>query len=867
VSNTNRHITPPQLPLSFFRWFCRPEIVEDIEGDLMEKFNINAQELGIRKARWKFNQQILSLFRPGIIRSLSIPNYENHFIMLRHNLRIAWRNSKRDKSTFIINLTGLSAGLACALLIFLWVNDELKVDRFLKEHDRIYQVMENVQQDQRIITRRTTAGPTAKALKEEIPEVEMAVTATHDRIGTYTLSDQDRNLKARGLYASTDYFRLFSYQMVEGNRDQVLADKKSIVISESIASSLFGTTENVVGKIIEWQHEKQYQVSGIFRDLTGLSSVQFDFVLTFEGFLDDNPWVTNWFNTAPQTFVLLREGTDIQKLNDRLENFVIEKTNGAAGHRKPFVTRYSDAYLYSHYENGVQSGGRIEYVKLFSVIAIFILIIACINFMNLSTARASRRIKEIGIKKTLGARRTSLIGQYLSESTLLAYFSLMIALGLVLLFLPRFNIITGKSLQLDLNPQLILSLLTITLLVGIFAGSYPALYLSGFKPVRVLKGKLQHFMGETWARRGLVVFQFVISIILISAVWVVYRQMTFIQTKNLGYQKDHIVMLDREGKIRESQESFLAALQNLPGVVKASAIGHNMAGHNSGTYGIEWPGKNPEDRTEFERVPVDYGMIELLGIDMVEGRSFSKEFKSDTGKIIFNQAAIEYMGISEPIGKKVKLWGREMEIAGVTNSFHFESFHEQIKPLFMWLEPAYTSNILIKIAAGREKETIANIQQFYQEFNPGFPFNYRFLDEGYQTLYQAEQKVSTLSKYFAGLAILISCLGLIGLSVFTAERRQKEIGIRKILGSGELNIVYLLSGDFTRMVMIAVLMALPVSYYLTTRWLDGFAFRIGLSWWNFLGAGALALLIAWVTISVQTFRAARINPIECLRNE
>jgi predicted permease len=787
--------------------------------------------------------------------------------MFRHNLLIAWRNSKKDKSTFFINLTGLAAGLTCAILIFLWVNDELKIDRFFEDSDRIYQVMENVQQDQGVITRQSTAGPTAKALEEEIPEVEIAVTTTHARIGSYTLSDQDRNLKARGLYASAGFFQLFSYEILEGQKDQVLTDKKSIVISESIARALFGTVENVVGKIIEWQHKKQYQVSGIFKDLPSASSAQFDFVLTFEAFTDDNQWLTNWFNTAPQTFVLLQEGTDIQQLNDRLENFVIEKTNGAADHRKPFVTRYSDAYLYSFYENGQQSGGRIEYVKLFSIIAIFILIIACINFMNLSTARASRRIKEIGIKKTLGANRSSLIGQYLSESTLMSFLSVIVAIGLVFLLLPGFNDITGKILRIDFNSRLILTLLAIILLVGITAGSYPALYLSGFKPVKVLKGKLQHFMGETWARKGLVVFQFTLSIILISAVWVVYRQMAYIQTKNLGYEKDHIVMLDREGKIRESQETFLAALQNLPGVVDASAIGHNMSGHNGGTYGIEWPGKNPEDRTEFERVPVDFGMIELLGIDMVEGRTFSREFKSDTGKIIFNEAAIEYMGISEPIGKKVKLWGREMEIAGVTSNFHFESFHEQIKPLFMWLAPDNASNIMIKIAAGQEKETISKIQQFYQEFNPGFPFNYKFLDDEYQTLYLAEQKVSVLSKYFAGLAILISCLGLFGLSIFTAERRQKEIGIRKVLGSGELNIVFLLSGDFTRMVLIAILIALPVSYYLTMQWLESFAFGVDLSWWNFLGAGALALLIAWVTISVQTFKAARVNPIECLRNE
>ncbi|MBK5279691.1 MAG: ABC transporter permease, partial [Bacteroidia bacterium] len=347
-------------------------------------------------------------------------------------------------------------------------------------------------------------------------------------------------------------------------------------------------------------------------------------------------------------------------------------------------------------------------------------------------------------------------------------------------------------------------------------------YLSKFSPAMVLKGKLNNFMGEVWARKGLVVFQFTLSIILIVSVWVVYQQIEFIQTQNLGYDKDNILILGSEGKVGEQNETFISEIKNIPGVVAVSSSGHDMTGHNGGTYGIEWPGKDPEDRTEFERMPANYGLIEMLGIQMKEGRSFSQDFY-DSSSIVFNEAAIKFMGFTDPIGKKIKLWGRDMQIVGVTKDFHFDSFREKVKPAFFWMS-SYSGNIMIKIEGGKEQEVIAQLQQFYKGFNPGFPLEFRFLDEDYQSLYSAEQRVSTLSKYFAGLAILISCLGLFGLAAFTAERRIKEIGIRKVLGSTDFAIVKLLSADYTRMVITAIIFALPISYFVAKNWLSNFAF-------------------------------------------
>ncbi|HSF52885.1 MAG TPA: ABC transporter permease [Algoriphagus sp.] len=791
--------------------------------------------------------------------------------MLRHNFLLFYRNCKRFKSTFFINLIGLSSGLACSLLIFIWVNDELQVDKFHENRGELYQILENVEQDGGTITRQSTSAAMAEALASEMPEVIYAVTTSTNRIEDYILSVEKNDIKTRGLFADSDFFKMLSFEVIQGDQNQVLNDKNSIVISEKLALQLFGSTDNAVGKMVEWQHLKQYQVTGVFRDISPRSSIQFDFVSTFESFKEDFPGIASWSNSGPSTFILLKENTDIDQFNDKIADYVKVKTNGESDHRTPFAAKFSDTYLYNQYENGVQAGGRIEYVKLFSLIALFILLIACINFMNLSTARASGRIKELGVKKAIGAQRSTLVLQYLGESTFMALVSLLVAMLLVTLLLPQFNEITEKQLTLDFDLTSILSLLGIVLITGLIAGSYPALYISGLNSIAVLKGgKLKSHIGEIWARKGLVVFQFALSVILIVSVWVVYQQIEFVQKQHLGYEKDNIVIFGREGQLREAGklETFISEVKKIPGVIGASSIGHNMTGHMSGTWGLEWAGKDPENKTEFENVGVNYEMIELLNIQLKEGRTFSREFGADSSKIIFNQAAIDFMGLNDPIGKTIKLWGEDREIIGVTENFHFESFHEEIKPLFFRLTPYDGAwNIMVKIEAGQEQNALPLLQEFYTKFNPGFSFDYRFLDEAYQAQYVAEKRVSILSKYFAGLAILISCLGLFGLATYTAERRAKEIGIRKVLGSNEWKILTLLTGDFAKMVLIAVVLAIPVSYYLTKNWLDGFAFKIDLEWWFFIGAGVLTMIIALLTVSFQSIKAALMNPVNSLKSE
>ncbi len=785
--------------------------------------------------------------------------------MLRHNFLLIFRSFKKFKSTFIINLIGLSTGLACALLIFLWVRDELSVDKFHEKDIHLYQVMENQKVVGEIYTTESTPGLLAESLSEEMPEVEYASPASW--VSEYRVSVNNENIKAKGQYVGKDYFNIFSFDLISGNKDQVLAAKNAIVISESLAIRLFNSTKDLVGETIKFENEKLLQVTGVFKNVPENSSTKFDFLLSYEEYKDTSPWVLDWKNNAHATYLILNEGTDIEDFNNKIIDFA--KRKGGEENVTLFAKRYSENYLYGKYKNGIQVGGRIEYVRIFSIIALLILIIASINFMNLSTAKASQKIKEVAIKKVVGADRKMLILQYMSESMLMSFLSLFIAVLLVQLFLSEFNGITGKQLTIGFDRNLALSFLGIALFTGFIAGSYPALYLSGFGPVTILKGKFTSSASELWARKGLVIFQFAVSLILIVSILVIYRQIEFVQTKHLGYNKDNVIYFDMEGKVESNPETFLSEVKKIPGIVNASSTGHSFVdgGYRNSVNTLQWEGKNPEDIVETENVWVNYGMIETLGIEIKEGRSYSPDFGSEQNKIIFNEAGIDVMGMKDPIGKVINVRGRDMQIIGVAKDFHFQSLHKEVKPLFFILRPEETWVVMAKIAAGREREAIKNLEEFYKTYNPSYPFEYKFMDEAYQAQYVSEQRVSVLSRYFAGIAILISCLGLFGLAAYTAERRTKEIGIRKVLGSSEWKIIKLLSGDFAKMVLVAIVIALPLSYYMTSNWLEGFAYKIDLQWWYFIGAGLLTMVIALLTVSFQSVKAALMNPVESLRSE
>jgi putative ABC transport system permease protein len=789
--------------------------------------------------------------------------------MFGHNLLLIYRGFLRFKSTFIINIIGLSTALASAILIYLWVNDELTFDRYHDKVDRVFQVMENRQQEGTIKTSGQTADFLSAALAEELPEVEYAAVVTPPNFfPSFTLSTADRPVKGIVKFADKDFFKIFSYKLIQGNSAQVLTNNTSIVISESLAKNLFTTSENSIGKSIEWQMmdiKKLVTVSGVFSDVSGNSSEKFDFVLPFSSFRDlmgmQNSEI-NWDNTAPFfSYVRVREDVDIDQLNNKMGAFLKLKSK-TSQHRTLFLKPYADNYLYGQYENGKQAGGRIEYVILFSTIALFVLLIACINFMNLSTAQALRKVKETGIKRVIGAQKSTLVYQYLEEAFVITLLSVLVAILIVTLLLPQFNEITGKNLELAFNMKMLIGLSILILVTTLLSGCYPAFYLSNFNPARVLKGQFNSSFGELWARKGLVVFQFTLSVIFIVSVLVVYKQIEFIQTKSLGYDKENVIYFEVEGKVSQNSETFISEIKKIPGVLHVSGILGNIVSKSDGggsPGSVEWGGKTITMNNSL----VNYGLLELLGMEMKEGRTFSKDFSSDMDKVIYNEAAIEALGIDNPVGKVIG----DKEILGVVKNFHYQSLHELVKPLSFRLEPQSTTTIMVKVQPGTEKQTIDKLQSFYTSYNPGFVFNYEFLDKDYQAQYLGEKRVAVLSQYAACLTILISCLGLFGLFAFTTERRGKEIGIRKVLGSSEFGVVFLLSNDFTKMVIVSIFIALPVSYFISTYWLDNFAYRIELEWWYFLSAAGITLLISWLTIGAQTIKAAKTNPVTMLRSE
>jgi putative ABC transport system permease protein len=783
--------------------------------------------------------------------------------MLKHSLLMVYRNFLRGKGYFMINVIGLTAGLICTVLIFLWVRDEYGMNKFHSNNERLYQMMEHQKYATNIMTTNSTPGILAENLKLDMPEVEYAVETTW--INDYTLSFKDHNVKGKGYSVSEDFFKVFSFSLVQGDPDVVLKDKMSIVISEGLAVRLFGTTDDVIGKTIEVNHDKSHNITGVFKDVGPQSSYIFDFVTTFEVFKDENQWVKQWGNNGPSAFVTLKPGTDADAFNNKIKDYIRGKDS--TSNVTLFSQKFSDRYLHGKYEGGQLVGGRIEYVRLFSIIAIFILLIACINFMNLSTARASRKGKEVGIKKAIGAGRRLLIFQYLNESFLITLLAIVLSCLGVWVLIPAFNVVTDKKIVFTLmDAQLMTWLAAVLIFTALIAGSYPALYLSGFRPSEVLKGMVRGSIGELWARKGLVVFQFFLSVVLIVSVLVIYQQILFVQSTDLGYKKDHLIQFPVEGKVRTNMETFLTEVRRTPGVVNASTLGHAMLGRNSNTTGLEWEGKNPDDRILFENMGVSRQLIETLGIQLLEGRTFTEP--SDTTKIIFNEAAIEAMNLENPVGRKIRLWDQyDMEIIGVAKNFNFQSLHEKVNPAFFWLRPDNTWNVMVRLEGGRERETLDALGRFYTSFNPGFSFEYKFQDEEYARQYAAEQRVAKLSGYFATMAILISCLGLFGLAAFTAERRLKEIGIRKALGSSVTSVVLLLSKDFTQMVLLSIVLGLPVAYWMLSEWLTRFAFHIPLQIWYFGAAGLIAIVIAWLTVASQALKAARVNPVDCLRNE
>lgn len=788
--------------------------------------------------------------------------------MLKNYLLIAFRNLQRNKIFSLINILGLALGLACSLFIFLWVLDERGVDQFNENSDRLYSVYERQYTGGRIRAQYYTPGIMADEMKKVLPELQYA-TGFYD-IETHTFMASGKSIKAAGSYAGSDYFKIFHYTLLKGAAATALSAPADIVLSKAMAIRLFNSPENAIGQTLRFEGQEDFRVTAVFEAPQNASS-QFDYLINWHAFLEHHSNMKRWANNGVSTFILLKEGIDAAALEKKITHFLGKYDEYSGDFRAELgLQRFDEMYLYNHFNSlGFPDGGRIEYVRIFSIVAVFILLIACINFMNLTTARAARRAREIGVRKVIGAFRSSLVRQFIGEAITLAALAMVVALLLVVILLPVFNALTQKNIVLPTGQVYFWpAVVVITLITGVIAGSYPAFFLSSFKPVNVLKGKLQLGKQNILFRKGLVVFQFVLSIGLIIATLVVSSQVDYIQSRNLGFDRSSLLYIPQEGAFQKQYQVFKTAALALPGIEAVSRTEEPPTNMQNSTWGVNWEGKDPSYKPTFSYAGVGYDFTKTMNTPVLLGRDFSKEFATDSAGYILNESAVKQTGLTDPIGKSFTLWGRKAPIIGVIKDFHFNSLHVPINPMVLWYgENAWGGYILVKTKPGQIKEALAGLEKLWKQLNPAFPYTWQFADDAYRRLYNGEQLIGKLSRFFALLAIVISCLGLLGLAIFTAEQRAKEISIRKVLGASIAAVFGLLSKEFLWLVLIALLIVSPLAWLLMHIWLQSYAYHTGISWWMFGVAGLAAILITLLTIGLQALRAAVANPIKSLRTE
>jgi putative ABC transport system permease protein len=794
------------------------------------------------------------------------------FVMVKNYLKLAWRSLTRNKSFSAINIFGLSLGIATSLLILLWVQDERAVDGFHPNGPHLFQIYERTIRDGKTDAGYATQGLLAEELKKVIPDVQYAAGFDYAaQPGTKnTLRVDDKITKMTGFFAGEDFFRMFSFPLLQGSVGAALHSPGDIALSRSLTEYFFGSPAAAIGKTIRFEDQEALRVTAVFENPPTHSSLQFDFLRTWPDYVKQNDWVNNWTNESPLSFIQLRAGTDPAKVGALVKDFILRYTQKVKGFRTELALQpFPESYLYSTFKDGRVDGGRIEYVRLFTWVAIFILLIACINFMNLATAQSAKRAREVGLRKVIGAARSSLIFQFIGEALLLTAFSVLVALLLTYTLLPAFNELTGKQLSLPLSdPSFAGTLLAIMAATALVAGSYPALFLSSLQPVKVLNGTLKFDWAAIALRKGLVVFQFTLSIVLMIGMMVVRRQVDYIQTKNLGYDRDGLVYIPIEGNLSKNYAVFKEEAGKLPGITGISKMRNSPTVIEHHTGDIGWPGKDPNSHLSFADGVVGYDFVSTMRLQLKEGRDFSPAFSSDSTGFLLNESAVNSIGLQHPVGATL-FWGkRRGTVIGVLKDFHFNSLHQTIDPLVVRLDENWNwGTILVRIQAARTHEALSGLGKLCKDINPEFPFTYQFSDLEFARLYKSETLVSRLGDGFAFLAILISCLGLFGLATFTTARRTKEIGVRKVLGASSRTIAFLLTNEFLKIIVIAIVIAFPIAWVIMHQWLQQYAYKIGMEWWMFAAAGLATLVITLLTVSYQSIKAALVNPVNSLKSE
>ena len=864
---------PPRWADKLLEWFCAPYLLEEVQGDLYERFQKNLRLFGLKTARKEYVVGVLSFIRPFALKRNTVLSSPSLYIqiMISNYFKVAFRNLLKYKGYSFINIFGLATGMAVTMLIGLWVYDELSYNKHFKNYDRLGHLYQFVKFDAEKSTYNVMPIPLAEELRGKYPDFE-AVSLSTSTLSLILASGEKKLLKS-GNYVEPSFLDMLSVKMVSGNKNG-LKDVNAILVSESLAKDLFGL-ENPLDKVIKIDNKESVKVVGVYEDFPSNTS--------FKDVLFLAPWSLyeassdyvrrikdQWDENSYQIYAQLKQGADFEAVSAKIKDIRVNKDNPPAYRPEFFVHPMSKWHLYSDFKDGINTGGLITFVWLFGIIGAFVLLLACINFMNLSTARSEKRAKEVGIRKAVGSVRGQLILQFFAESFLVVLLAFVLSILIVLLALPLFNQVAGKEVGiLWTNPFFWLLGLGFSLITGIIAGSYPAFYLSSFQAVKVLKGTFRMGRFAALPRKVLVVMQFTVSVILIIGTVVVFRQIEFTKNRSVGYDRNKLIEVSMNTP--ELYKNFKALKNDLHisgAIYEIGASFGSITSQSGGTTNLSWKGKSPGAKPLLMGNNVSHEYGKTVGWQILQGRDFSRTFSTDTASIIINEAALKLMGFKDPLSEIVTSNGKSYKVIGVIKDMIKENPFSAVSPSFFTLNSRSLNVIQVKLApAMSTTEALSKVEAVFRKHNPESPFVYSFVDELYGKKFGDEERIGKLALFFTILAVLISCLGLFGLASFVAEQRTKEIGVRKVLGASVTNLWALLSKDFVILVLISLFIASPIAYYFMNKWIMNYNYRAGISIWIFIFAGLGALLITLLTVSFQAIKAALMNPVKSLKSE
>ncbi|MDW3192378.1 MAG: ABC transporter permease [Cytophagales bacterium] len=873
---------PPQWMLRFFKWFCRPELHKYLEGDLLELFDLNIEQKGLRKARWKFTLEVIKLFRKDIIKPVDGTQKLNNYGMVKNHLKVSVRSMLRKKTFTLLNVLGLGIGIASCLMILIFVQNELSYDTYNSKYDQTYRVLQRFggeiatsPEDQLPVSEYQVWGnaPVAGAMMDFFPEVEHVFRFTSDF--DWLVEYNGNRFQEKGIcFADSTLYQVFEWDWIAGDPKTALTRPGTIILSAAMAEKYFGN-ENPIGEQMTMDGDEKYEVTAVY-EIPPNSHFDYPAFMSMTSFINMRPQIfENWGYVDFYTYFTLRENTSIASMETRIPEFLKQRYDEISWYHLRFEA-LADAYLNSDAKRQPGPVGNSSNIYLFISVAIFILVIACINFMNLSTARSMERAKEVAIRKTIGSRKSALVVQFLMEATLMTSIAASLALVLVIVGFPYLELLVGKSLTVSglLQPVNYVLFVVGVLILGLLTGSYPAFVISNFKAVTVLKGSFKSSKNGVWLRKGLVVLQFSLSVILLVGTTVVANQLNYLRSYDKGYDSEQVLVIDYgwDNKVQRNLKVIKSALAEHPSVQAISASRATPGDFFPGA-GTSIASKNGEmlgfSPALYE---IDEDFIPTYQMEMVAGRNFDRRFPADSAtSLIVNEAAAKLYGYEDPkeiVGKKFSQWGREGQVIGVVKNFNYLSLHQEVEPMTLRYSTKWTTSMLsMRLNSQDFQETLAELEGIWNGLAPHYPFVSRFNDQNFNRQYETDARFGNVFSIFSGLAIFVACLGLFGLTIFSTAQRAKEIGVRKVLGASVQKIVALLSYDFIKLYLLSLVMAIPASYWVMDQWLDGFAYRISMGWGVFVVAALVTFFVSMITMSLKTIGAALANPTKSLRDE